>query len=53
MRSPKDFFRPLALGAPAPVREIPVRPSRMWPALCTPFTRGSLKKAKPAAMNAP
>ena len=29
MRSPKDFFRPLALGAPAPVREIPVRPSRM------------------------
>jgi malyl-CoA/(S)-citramalyl-CoA lyase len=29
MRSPKDFFRPLALGAPAPVREIPLRPSRM------------------------
>jgi malyl-CoA/(S)-citramalyl-CoA lyase len=29
MRSPKDFFRPLALGAPEPVREIPVRPSRM------------------------
>src|SRR5437762_9209529 len=29
MRSPKDFFRPLALGAPAPVREIPPRPSRM------------------------
>ncbi|HEU5472130.1 MAG TPA: CoA ester lyase [Actinophytocola sp.] len=29
MRSPKDFFRPLAVGAPAPVREIPVRPSRM------------------------
>ena len=29
MRSPKDFFRPLALGAPAPVREIPFRPSRM------------------------
>ena len=29
MRSPKDFFKPLAVGAPAPVREIPVRPSRM------------------------
>ena len=29
MRSPKDFFRPLALGAPAPAREIPLRPSRM------------------------
>jgi malyl-CoA/(S)-citramalyl-CoA lyase len=29
MRSPKDFFRPLALGAPAPLREIPFRPSRM------------------------
>jgi malyl-CoA/(S)-citramalyl-CoA lyase len=29
MRSPKDFFRPLALGAPEPVRQIPSRPSRM------------------------
>jgi malyl-CoA/(S)-citramalyl-CoA lyase len=29
MRSPKDFFRPLALGAPDPLREIPPRPSRM------------------------
>ncbi|HEY2775940.1 MAG TPA: CoA ester lyase [Candidatus Binatia bacterium] len=29
MRSAKAFFRPLAIGAPAPVREIPVRPSRM------------------------
>jgi malyl-CoA/(S)-citramalyl-CoA lyase len=29
MRSPKDFFRPLAIGAPEPLREIPVRPSRM------------------------
>jgi malyl-CoA/(S)-citramalyl-CoA lyase len=29
MRSPKDFFKPLAVGAPAPLREIPVRPSRM------------------------
>ena len=29
MRSPKDFFRPLAVGAPLPLREIPVRPSRM------------------------
>ncbi|MEI2640676.1 MAG: CoA ester lyase [Microthrixaceae bacterium] len=29
MRNPKDFFRPLAIGAPDPLREIPVRPSRM------------------------
>ena len=29
MRSPKDFFKPLAVGAPEPVREIPFRPSRM------------------------
>src|SRR3954452_446490 len=29
MRSPKDFFAPLAVGAPAPVRETPFRPSRM------------------------
>jgi malyl-CoA/(S)-citramalyl-CoA lyase len=29
MRSPKDFFAPLALGAPEPPRQIPVRPSRM------------------------
>ncbi|PRY60237.1 beta-methylmalyl-CoA/L-malyl-CoA lyase [Knoellia remsis] len=29
MRSPKDFFAPLAVGAPAPVREVPARPSRM------------------------
>ena len=29
MRNPKDFFRPLAAGAPDPVREIPFRPSRM------------------------
>ena len=29
MRSPKDFFKPLAIGAPEPLREIPVRPSRM------------------------
>jgi hypothetical protein len=29
MRSPKDFFAPLALGAPQPLREIPTRPSRM------------------------
>jgi len=28
VRSPKDFFTPLAVGAPAPSREIPVRPSR-------------------------
>ncbi len=29
MRSPKDFFKPLAVGAPEPRREIPFRPSRM------------------------
>jgi malyl-CoA/(S)-citramalyl-CoA lyase len=29
VRPPKDFFRPLAVGAPEPVREIPFRPSRM------------------------
>ncbi|MEM9256619.1 MAG: CoA ester lyase [Pseudomonadota bacterium] len=29
MRSPRDFFRPLALGAPNPLRDIPVKPSRM------------------------
>jgi malyl-CoA/(S)-citramalyl-CoA lyase len=29
VRSPKDFFKPLALGAPEPLREVPSRPSRM------------------------
>ncbi|WP_020496827.1 HpcH/HpaI aldolase/citrate lyase family protein [Sciscionella marina] len=29
MRSAKDFFAPLAVGAPPPVREIPFTPSRM------------------------
>ena len=29
MKSPRDFFRPLAVGAPEPVREIPFRPSRV------------------------
>ncbi|WP_026911609.1 HpcH/HpaI aldolase/citrate lyase family protein [Patulibacter minatonensis] len=29
MRNPRDFFKPLAVGAPDPVREIPVPPSRM------------------------
>jgi malyl-CoA/(S)-citramalyl-CoA lyase len=28
MRTAKDFFAPLAVGAPAPLREIPARPSR-------------------------
>src|SRR5215217_2299699 len=27
-RTAKDFFAPLAVGAPAPLREIPARPSR-------------------------
>ncbi|MBI3783680.1 MAG: CoA ester lyase [Deltaproteobacteria bacterium] len=29
MRSPRDFFKPLALGAPSPVTEIPIKPSRV------------------------
>lgn len=29
MRNPRDFFKPKAVGAPEPLREIPVRPSRM------------------------
>src|SRR5438128_2622768 len=29
MRNPRDFFKPLAIGAPEPLREIPVQPSRM------------------------
>jgi malyl-CoA/(S)-citramalyl-CoA lyase len=29
MRNPKAFFRPLALGAPSPLHEVPFRPSRM------------------------
>jgi len=28
VRSAKDFFRPLAVGAPEPLRDIPARPSR-------------------------
>lgn len=28
LKSPKSFFAPLAVGAPAPLREIPARPSR-------------------------
>ena len=29
MRSAKDFFTPLAVGAPTPIHEVPARPSRM------------------------
>jgi malyl-CoA/(S)-citramalyl-CoA lyase len=29
MRNPRDFFKPLAIGAPAPLTEIPFKPSRM------------------------
>jgi malyl-CoA/(S)-citramalyl-CoA lyase len=29
MRSPRDFVKPLAIGAPAPLAAIPVKPSRM------------------------
>jgi malyl-CoA/(S)-citramalyl-CoA lyase len=29
MRNPRDFFKPLAIGAPEPLREVPFPPSRM------------------------
>ena len=29
MRNPRDFFKPLAVGAPEPIGEIPFKPSRM------------------------
>src|SRR5690349_16990226 len=29
MRNPRQFFEPLAIGAPDPVLEVPFRPSRM------------------------
>ncbi len=29
MRNPRDYFKPLAIGAPEPVTEVPFRPSRM------------------------
>ena len=29
MRNPRDFGKPLAIGAPTPALEIPFRPSRM------------------------
>ncbi len=29
MRNPRDFFQPLAIGAPEPLAEVPVKPSRM------------------------
>src|SRR3989440_5628098 len=29
MRNPRDFFKPLAIDAPEPLREVPFRPSRM------------------------
>ena len=29
MRNPRSFFEPLAIGAPDPLREMPVKPSRM------------------------
>src|SRR2546421_7305035 len=29
MRTPRAFLPPLAIGAPAPVREVPFKPSRM------------------------
>ena len=29
MRNPRDFAKPLAIGAPAPMLEIPFKPSRM------------------------
>ena len=29
MRNPREFGKPLALGAPTPVLEIPIKPSRV------------------------
>ena len=29
MKPPRQFYQPLALGAPAPLRELPVRLERM------------------------
>ena len=29
MRNPRDFTQPLAIGAPTPLSEIPLKPSRM------------------------
>ena len=29
MKNPRDFFKPLAIGAPEPPRDIPFKPSRM------------------------
>src|SRR5919206_4063726 len=29
MRNPRDFFKPLAIGAPEPIAEVPFKPSRM------------------------
>jgi len=29
LRNPRDFFKPLAIGAPDPVAEVPFKPSRM------------------------
>ena len=29
MKLPANFYRPLAIGAPLPLRELPVRPGRM------------------------
>ncbi|HZU60169.1 MAG TPA: CoA ester lyase, partial [Solirubrobacteraceae bacterium] len=29
MRNPRDFGKPLAIGAPQPILEIPFKPSRM------------------------
>ena len=29
MKNPRDFMKPLAIGAPDPVPEVPFRPSRM------------------------
>src|SRR5256885_16195275 len=39
MRSPRDFLKPLAIGAPPPVLEIPVKPSR-----CIHFSDPSNRK---------
>jgi len=38
MKLPGDFYRPLAIGAPAPVHQLPVVPERMR--ICCKVCRG-------------
>ena len=58
MKLPVHFYKPLAIGAPQPLRELPVRPERMiqaMPAAAAPMSqvsgmgKASLKKPKSQA----